>query len=264
MAPNTDTTIPKTSRRKALGTLRCRPSSILCLSLALPLLAGCNIRAVAGLDMYNQGKVKTYRQSDFFEDKLSARPLVAGTVARREVYVDRSSVGLDYEKAQYVGDAFPPDFLGAGDAIDGEKLAARLKRGEVVYNTYCAVCHGQTGKADGMIVQRGFGKPPSFVVPPEFDPDRKALESDAYRWARTQFLQTAPPRHVYNAISHGWGGMYSYGERVKPDDRWAVAAYIKALQGSPAERPVPTERRVTAGPGPGTPEHAPTGQPAAK
>jgi mono/diheme cytochrome c family protein len=242
--------------------------------LALPLLAGCNIRQVFDLDMYNQAKVsKPYRPSDFFADKTSARPLVAGTVPRKDVFVDRSSVGVDYEKIQYAGDAYPPDTFGEGDAVDPAKLKEALDRGQTVFNVYCAVCHGRTGKGDGMIVQRGFVKPPSFVLPPEGE--REAMEKgDPHRWERTQYLQTAPPRHVYDAISNGFGGMYSYGERVKPADRWKVAAYVKALQSNPAEAahaeghgPTPHESAPAAPPARGAgepPPSTPAAGPAAK
>lgn len=208
--------------------------------LALPMLGGCNIRQIVGLDMYNQPKVKVYRKSDFFEDKLGARPLVAGTVARREVYVDRSSVGVEY--VVHAGDGFPADVQ---KKLEGNDLKATLERGQLVYNVYCAVCHGQTGLGDGMIVQRGFTKPPSFVLPA----DPEAMKAaDPHRWSRTEYLQTAPPSHFYNAITQGFGAMYSYGERVKPADRWAVAAYIKTLQATPSEgvplipEPTPNDR----------------------
>jgi mono/diheme cytochrome c family protein len=210
-------------------------------ALALPMLGGCNIRQIVGLDMYNQAKARVYRKSDFFADQSSARPLVAGTIARKEVYVDRSSVGID--PVVYAGDGFPEDVKKKLDNKDD--LRATLQRGQVVYNVYCAVCHGQTGLGDGMIVQRGFTKPPSFVIPSDAETMKKA---DPNRWARTEFVQTAPPSHFYNAITQGFGAMYSYGERVKPADRWAVTAYIKTLQSTPAEgiplnpQPTPNDR----------------------
>lgn len=197
--------------------------------LALPLLGGCNIRQIAGLDMYNQPKAKVYRGSDFFADGMASRPIMAGTVARSEVVYDRASVGLD--PVVYAGDAFPE---AVQRQMQGDGLKPLLKRGQVVYNIYCAVCHGQTGLGDGMIVQRGFVKPPSFVIPGE-TAKAQMQQQDPHRWARTELLQTAPPSHFYNAITQGFGAMYSYGERVKPEDRWAVTAYIKTLQSTPAE-----------------------------
>ena len=216
-------------------------------ALALPLLGGCNIRQHAGLDMYDQAKVyKPLEASDFFEDKLSGRPLVAGTVPRREVYHDRTSVGV--EPVRYLGDAFPPGTLGQGDQVEPAKLKAALERGQTKYNIYCAVCHGQTGLGDGMIAQRGFSPPPSFVIPNTPATADQMRQGDPYRWQRTEALQTLPPRHIYNAITNGYGAMYSYAERVNEDDRWAIAAYIKALQSTPAEnyemkrKPTPSDK----------------------
>lgn len=209
-------------------------------ALALPVLGGCNIRQIVGLDMYNQPKANVYTKSDFFEDKSSARPAVLGAVPRREVYVDRSSTGV--EPVIYAGDGFPADFQ---KKIDGPELTATLQRGQVVYNIYCAVCHGQTGLGDGMIVQRGFTKPPSFVIPNDPAIADAMKTSDPHRFARTEFVQTAPPSHFYNAITQGFGAMYSYGERVKPADRWAVTAYIKTLQTLPTEEGVKLKPQPT-------------------
>ena len=230
--------------RRINNTLRSLLLKAVLPALALPMLGGCNIRQIVGLDMYNQPKAKVYRASDFFEDKTNARPLVYGTVARSEVYPDRSSVGVQY--VIHAGDGFPADVQ---KKLDGNDLKATLERGQVVYNVYCAVCHGQTGLGDGMIVQRGFTRPPSFVIPSD-EAKVKMQKEDPHRWARTEFIQTAPPSHFYNAITQGFGAMYSYGERVKPADRWAVAAYIKTLQSTPAEgvkiEPQPTPRDRSA------------------
>ena len=77
------------------------------------------------------------------------------------------------------------------------------------FDIYCAVCHGRTGEGNGMIVQRGFPSPPSYHI------DR---------------LRNAPPGYIYNVITNGYGVMYSYAGRIAPRDRWAIAAYIRALQ----------------------------------
>ena len=86
---------------------------------------------------------------------------------------------------------------------------ALLDRGQERYGIFCAVCHGSTGNADGTVVKRGFPQPPSFHE------------------AR---LVAAPPAYVVEVITHGHGVMYSYADRVDPADRWAIAAYVKALQ----------------------------------
>jgi mono/diheme cytochrome c family protein len=84
-----------------------------------------------------------------------------------------------------------------------------LERGRERYDIYCAPCHGLAGDADGIIVAHGFPKPPSYHI------DR---------------LLAAPAQHFYDVITRGYGVMYSYADRVDPHDRWAIAAYIRALQ----------------------------------
>jgi mono/diheme cytochrome c family protein len=86
---------------------------------------------------------------------------------------------------------------------------ALLETGRVQYNAYCLPCHGPSGNGDGMIVQRGFLAPPSYHI------DR---------------LRAAPDQHLYDVITNGYGAMYSYADRVSPRDRWAITAYIRALQ----------------------------------
>lgn len=88
---------------------------------------------------------------------------------------------------------------------------ALLQRGQERFDIYCAPCHGRTGNADGMIVQRGFPAPPSYFI------DR---------------LLAAPSQHFYDVITNGYGAMFPYADRVAPADRWAIAAYIRALQAS--------------------------------
>jgi mono/diheme cytochrome c family protein len=88
---------------------------------------------------------------------------------------------------------------------------ALLARGRERYNIYCSPCHGFSGHGDGMIVQRGFPAPPS------------------YHSAR---LRSADAQHFFDVITHGYGVMYSYAARVEPRDRWAIIAYIRALQQS--------------------------------
>jgi mono/diheme cytochrome c family protein len=88
---------------------------------------------------------------------------------------------------------------------------ALLVRGQERFNIYCAVCHGPAGYGDGEIVQRGFPAPPSYHI---------------------ERLRQAPIQHFYDVISNGYGAMYSYAQRVSPEDRWAIVAYIRALQAS--------------------------------
>ena len=104
--------------------------------------------------------------------------------------------------------------------------SALLLRGQDRYRIYCAPCHAQNGDGDGMIVQRGFPRPESF---------------------HTERLRAVSTKHLYDVISHGQGAMYSFDERIGPDDRWAIAAYVRALQRSqhvPAEQLTPTQRQA--------------------
>jgi mono/diheme cytochrome c family protein len=86
---------------------------------------------------------------------------------------------------------------------------ALLERGRERFDIFCSPCHGRAGSGNGMIVQRGFPNPPSFHL---------------------ERLRTAPDAHFVTVITHGWGAMYSYAARVPPEDRWAIVAYIRALQ----------------------------------
>jgi len=101
---------------------------------------------------------------------------------------------------------------------------ALLERGQERYRIYCAPCHSESGDGDGMIVQRGFPAPPSFHLEP---------------------LRSAPPQHIYDVITRGDGKMYSFADRVQPADRWAIAAYVFALQRSQHAglADVPADRR---------------------
>jgi mono/diheme cytochrome c family protein len=110
----------------------------------------------------------------------------------------------------------PDDTVAQGD-VERAKAAstpppvsdALLARGRGRFDVYCAPCHGLAGDADGIIVAHGFPRPPSYQV------DR---------------LLAAPAQHFYDVITKGYGVMYSYADRVDPHDRWAIAAYIRALQ----------------------------------
>ncbi|WP_315926988.1 cytochrome c [Mesorhizobium sp. SP-1A] len=104
-----------------------------------------------------------------------------------------------------------------------------LQRGQQRFDIFCSPCHGRAGDGNGMIVQRGFPAPPSY-------------HQDA--------LRRAPDRHFYDVITNGYGAMYSYGARVPPADRWAIVAYIRALQYSrhapEADLPQPQRTKLEA------------------
>ena len=163
--------------------------SFLALALCVP-LPGCR------RGMEDQPKVRTLQGSDFFADGRAARPRVPGTVARGLLHED---VLLETGKlAGRDADLFPYP-------ID----AAVLARGRERYDIYCSACHDRTGAGDGMIVRRGFPRPPSFHEPR---------------------LRAAPAGHFVGVMANGFGRMYPFADRVSARDRWAIAAYIRALQ----------------------------------
>ncbi len=101
---------------------------------------------------------------------------------------------------------------------------ALLERGRERFDINCAPCHGRLGDGNGMIVQRGFPHPPTY---------------------HSETLRNAPNQLFYDVITHGYGIMFSYADRVEPADRWAIIAYIRALQGSAnaSLSDVPPEKR---------------------
>jgi REP element-mobilizing transposase RayT/cytochrome c553 len=164
---------------------------------ALPaLLAIALLFTACRPDMMNQPKAKPLSASDFFSNGSNARQLPPHTVAYGEAHEDT---------------AF---YTGLTSGIYVTKLPMKLTpellaRGHERFNAICAECHDRTGSGNGMVVQRGFPQPPSFHV------DR---------------LRNAPIGHFFDVITNGYGVMYSYATRVDPEDRWAIAAYIRALQ----------------------------------
>lgn len=147
-------------------------------------------------DMHDQPRYKTLRPSTFFADGRSARPVVAGTVARGQL---RDDDHLHTGKVQgRLVDTFPYEIT-----------RPVLERGQQRYNIFCAPCHDQLGNGLGMVVRRGFRPPPSF---------------------HEQRLREATVGHYFDVITNGFGTMYSYGERIPAEDRWAIIAYVRALQ----------------------------------
>jgi len=148
-------------------------------------------------DMFNQPSSKPLESSDFFKDnQMASRPLVNFTVARGH---------LNEDEAFYTGK------IGTNLVEDFPFPITRqvLERGRERFEIYCAPCHGRTGEGNGMIVQRGFPVPPSYHI---------------------ERLRQAPAGHFVSVITAGYGIMYAYAEGVEPADRWAIAAYIRALQ----------------------------------
>jgi mono/diheme cytochrome c family protein len=185
--------------------------------------------------MAEQPRFNPYQPSAFYEDGNSTRPLVEGTVSRGggqsdgyEYYRSAMSAtaagataSIHNGEANAAAADFPEDF-----PRGGEDLRRALERGRERYNIYCAVCHGETGAGDGMIVQRGFTRPPAFY------PLAKDATSEKDLYRREVNLLSVPPGYVVDKITNGYGAMYSYAARVAPADRWAIAAYVRVLQGS--------------------------------
>ena len=176
-----------------------------CLAAGL-LAAGCR------QDMHDQPKVKPYAKSDFFADRRSARPPVDGTIARGQLRQD--AVLYTGRAAGKPVEAFP-------FPVSAEVMA----RGRERFDIFCSPCHGRTGAGDGMIVRRGYRKPPTFHQ------DR---------------LRQAAPGYTFDVITNGFGAMPDYAQQIPVRDRWAIVAYIKALQRSQnaAAGTLPAEARA--------------------
>ena len=147
-------------------------------------------------DMHDQPKYVPLRQSTFFNDARSARPVVEGTVARGQLHDD---------ELMYTGKVNGVDAAMFPMRID----AAVMARGQQRFNIYCSPCHGRTGQGDGMVVRRGYRRPPS-------------LHQDR--------LRDAPVGHFFDVMTNGFGAMPDYAAQIKVEDRWAIVAYIRALQ----------------------------------
>jgi mono/diheme cytochrome c family protein len=168
-------------------------------------------------DMQDQPKYKPFRQSRFFDDGRAVRPPVEDTVARGTLE-DTSPFDTGKAHGQYVRESPIPS------------TPAVLARGRERYEAFCSPCHDRTGAGGGMIVERGFRRPPSF------HDDRLRDAADGY------FVEV---------IAKGFGVMPAYAAQVPPDDRWAIVAYVRALQLSqhaPA-RELPAEDRARLGGG---------------
>ena len=147
-------------------------------------------------DMHDQPKYVPLRESTFFGDSRSARPVVEGTVARGH---------LNDDELTYTGKMNGQD----ATVFPTPVTAATMARGRQRFDIYCSPCHGRTGQGDGMIVQRGYRRPPSFLQ------DR---------------LLAAPVGHFFDVITNGFGAMPDYASQIRAEDRWAIIAYLRALQ----------------------------------
>jgi mono/diheme cytochrome c family protein len=202
------------------------------------ILAAGLLMASAGCrqNMHNQHKLEPYESSDFFADGQGSRQLPAGTVPRNAFGEDIAPyTGLLKTPSPSATPVPAPAMMAAqAQAVPAPPAAqaprtpqvtlAMLRRGQERYNIFCSPCHGRTGDGLGMIVRRGYKQPPSFHEPR---------------------LRSAPADHFVTTMTEGFGVMPSYAEEVAPADRWAIAAYIRALQYSQNARlaEIPAGRR---------------------
>lgn len=148
-------------------------------------------------NMRNQPRYKPLARSEFFTDGMASRPIPPNTIPQ----------SLEIQEGPFY----------TGRSEDGQLLTQIpisitmqvLERGQERYNIFCSPCHGFVGDGQGMIVQRGFAAPPSF---------------------NTDRLRQTPAGHYFDVITNGFGQMYAYAYRIEPADRWAIVAYIRALQ----------------------------------
>lgn len=193
----------------------CGTAAVIAVALAAAGSAGCH------RDLRYQPRIDPLEKSRFFADGAGARPLPAGTVARGQLKADRT-----FESGM-AGDQLAASFP---MSVTPELLA----RGRGRYNIYCAPCHDQTGSGLGMVVRRGYKQPPSLHI------DR---------------LRQARPGYLFDVMTNGFAKMPSYAAQIPAADRWAIAAYIRALQLSQNatldDVPGDVRRELEAAPGAG-------------
>lgn len=142
-------------------------------------------------DMANQPRENPLSPSSFFSDGRSARPIVENTVMRGSRESDALTVPKD-------SNAFPLPLT--------KEL---LERGQERYGIFCQPCHGMQGDGQGMVAMRGMKHPPSF---------------------HEERLRAEPNGYIYDVVTNGFGAMYGYSSQISPPDRWAIIAYVRALQ----------------------------------
>ncbi len=231
------------SRQTAVGS-RQLPARRRAVFYCLLLTAYCLLFAGCRIDMQDQPKYEYYEPGDkkFFPDGASSRAPVEGTVPRQAggpgAYRDREDYFYSGKTAGGASASVPTTQAGAaaaallsvrGNISGGAPGAAAttatgepdmfpipiekpdLERGRQRFQIFCTACHGMTGEGDGMVVRRGFQKPPSFY-------------DDRLQENRT------PASHFFDVITNGWGAMPDYSAQIGPEDRWRIIAYLRALQ----------------------------------
>jgi mono/diheme cytochrome c family protein len=202
-----------------------KPRAYVAFALAVAALTGAACRQ----DMHDQPKIKAYREADFFGDRRGMRPIPEHTVARG--FLQDDDLLFTGKVNGQPADEFP-----------FQVTKAVLERGRERYGIYCTPCHGSAGLGNGMIVQRGYKPPPSF---------------------HEERIRTQAVGYYYDVMTNGFGAMPDYRAQVAPEDRWAIAAYIRALQYSqrasvndvPQAKRAALDNPAAAEPAPAAPGH---------
>jgi mono/diheme cytochrome c family protein len=195
--------------------------------------------AIAGLftgceqKMGSQPSYRPLESSRFFADGRASRPLVDGTVPRGTL--ENNSPMLTGRKVSVAPrriSSLVPTTLPSSSTtpLNPDEFTSELpfditlktlERGQERYSIYCAVCHGATGAGNGIVVRRGYTKPPSYLTD-----DSRQLARSGFRVS----LRSVPIGYFFEVMSHGYGAMADYSMQIEPRDRWAIAAYIRTLQ----------------------------------
>ena len=168
-----------------------RPSGLLAVLLCAALAGGA-----CRQDMHDQPKLEAYESNDFFADGRAMRTIPEGTVARGQLFED---------ELLYTGKVGGQ----VSEELPFPVTRELLQQGRERFEVYCTPCHGQSGMGNGMVVQRGYRVPPSFHAEPQ---------------------RSRPVGHYFDVMTNGFGVMPDYRAQVTPEERWAIAAYIRALQ----------------------------------
>jgi len=200
---------------------RSRPDGVLALALLAALATGAG--GACRQDMHDQNKIEPLEGTPFFPDGRGSRHPVEGTVARGLLKEDRH-----LHEGRYGEDGDGP----AGELVDTFPMPVTremILRGRERYDIFCSPCHARTGEGDGMVVRRGFQRPPTF---------------------HRGELRKAKVGYLFEVITKGLGVMPSYAVQVPAPDRWAIVAYVRALQKSHAatldEVPEPYRAKLLA------------------
>jgi len=183
-------------------------------------------------DMQDQPRLKPYKESDFFKDGKAMQNPPDGTVARGELNENKAFYTGKKENADpniqvetttdATGNTLVSSFPNDVEEFPIPVTKELVDRGQERYNIHCIVCHGPVGKGDGMVVRRGFPQPPTY------HDDR---------------LRNAPVGHFFDVMSNGWGKMNGYSTAISTSDRWAIVAYIRALQVSQNPNPATADEK---------------------